>query len=130
MFVRLVTSEQDAHSRQRQGVFQFAYALDRSGVLTDVESRRLASILDWFETNLPLPRESGIAPKAIFWFKPGAETMVLRLWRLAEFVREHGAGANLLRTTRPGYIRYEDEIQVAAVPFRDTFRMRMSRFRR
>jgi hypothetical protein len=27
----------------------------------------------------------------------------------------------MVRTQRPGFVVYEDEIQVAAVPFRDTF---------
>lgn len=27
----------------------------------------------------------------------------------------------VVRTARPGFVVYEDEVQVAAVPFRDTF---------
>ena len=40
--------------------------------------------------------------------------------RLAEVVRRCGHAVTELRTLRPGYIVYEDELQVIAEPFRDT----------
>ena len=36
-------------------------------------------------------------------------------------VREHGPAVEIVKTRRPGYILYEDDHQVAAIPFRDTF---------
>jgi len=35
----------------------------------------------------------------------------------------------VVRTKRPGFVVYQDDIQVAAVPFRDTFRREPVRLR-
>jgi hypothetical protein len=36
-------------------------------------------------------------------------------------LRRNGVFTFRVRTARPGFILYEDAVQVAAVPFRDTF---------
>jgi hypothetical protein len=35
-------------------------------------------------------------------------------------LERHGVRTEVLRTDRPGYVVYEDEYQVAAIPFRGT----------
>jgi hypothetical protein len=48
--------------------------------------------------------------------------LVRRVWKLAEAVKKLGIAAAIIKTRRPGYVLYEDDYQVAAIPFRDTFR--------
>ena len=127
MFLRLVTNKRDAGSHQSQGVFMFAYALLKDGDLSPEEAGRLKAILVRFEENLPLPDRSRLDARAIFWFKEHLGEFARRVWELAEFVTVQGLPTEIVRTTRPGYIVFEDDFQVAAVPFRDTYRARKKR---
>lgn len=122
MYLRLVTTLRDADSHQNQGVFQLAYDLYENGDLGPDEVRSLKSVLLWFERNLPTPDRSRLDTRAIFWFKADAVEAARRVWELAEVVKRHGLAAEVVKTTRPGYLVYEDDYQVAAIPFRDTFR--------
>jgi hypothetical protein len=45
---------------------------------------------------------------------------LIRLRRAAGLLDGAGVPVLELRTTRPGYILYEDDFQVVALPFRDT----------
>ena len=120
-YLRLVTTEIDSASLRRQGVFGPSYALYRSGDLPAHEYEQLKDGLHWFEQNLPLPDRSKIHPRAIFWFKTGASDLLNHLWRLARILRGHAYEIELIKTTRPGYVVYEDDLQLAAIPFADTF---------
>ena len=71
---------------------------------------------------LAAPDRSKLDTRAIFWFKADAGEVASRVWELAKIVTRRGVGAEIVKTSRPGYIVYEDNLQVAAIPFRDTFR--------
>jgi hypothetical protein len=122
MYLRLVTNQEDADSRQGAGVFQIAYDLYEGGDLDHDETVTLKAALRWFEKHLPTPDRAKLDARAIFWFKAQAVEAARRVWELAEVVKRHGVEAEILKTSRPGYIVYEDDLQVAAIPFRDTFR--------
>ncbi len=44
-----------------------------------------------------------------------------RMWRLVCLVEHEGIPVRVYRTRRPGIVVYSDNLQVAAVPWRDTF---------
>ena len=67
-------------------------------------------------------RRRGAAPRAICWYKDSATEHVRRMWALARVLRTHGVAIKMLKTSRPGYIVYEDEFQVCAEPFRGELR--------
>jgi hypothetical protein len=52
--------------------------------------------------------------------KADAAEHAARLRALTVLLQRHGFVTQVLWTRRPGYVVYEDEYQVAAVPFRDT----------
>jgi len=56
---------------------------------------------------------------AICWFKDTAHGYIDRMRRLAALLDASGVHTRMITTRRPGCIVYEDEHQVAAVPFRD-----------
>jgi hypothetical protein len=118
MCLRFVVTQRDGRRSPRQGVFGPAYDLLRGAMLSATEDERLREILDWFEENLPLPDRSKLDPGAIFWFKPGGDRSVKRIWDLVEFLKEHSFHVELIKTRRPGRVCYEDDHQVAATPFR------------
>jgi hypothetical protein len=106
-------------SRQQMGIIQAAYRLRDSGGLAVEDLAALLAITRWLNRNVDAPDDPD--PRAIFWFKPAASEARRVLWDLAQLLRAHGYLVELLKTDRPGRLVYEDELQVAAIPFRDTF---------
>src|SRR4051812_25854885 len=117
MYLRFATPREDKDSHQSLGVFQAAYDLLHGGDLAPDATERLKESLGWFETYLPIPDRSILKERAIFWFRAEAETadLVRRVWGLANLLSRYATRAELIRTTRPGFILYEDSCQVAAV---------------
>jgi hypothetical protein len=104
------------------GVFACAYCLKRTQSLNADQTAILKGILRYLGANLPHP-ERLHKSKAIFWFK--LQNQDLDVWNallnLVEFLRLHKVRVEWITTDRPGYVVYEDEWQVAAMPFNDTF---------
>ena len=42
------------------------------------------------------------------------------MWTLVRILREHGITVTKITTDNPGYVAYEDEYQVVAIPVADT----------
>ena len=111
------------NSHQRMGVFQVAYQLVDAGEISLEYSCRLELSLWWFERHLTIPDRSKLDRRAIFWFKTDAQECIRQVWRLTRWLRVCEVHAEVVRTVRPGYVVYQDDFQVAAIPFRDTFRI-------
>ena len=110
-------------------MFHVAYDLLADADLTSHEARSLKDALSWFEKNLPVPDRSRLQPRAIFWFKGDAKESARKVWELTELLGDQGRRVEMIRTSRPGALVYEDTYQVAAIPFRDTFQARTERRR-
>lgn len=120
-YIRLIVPRIDLGSRRESGLFGPAYDLLYDERLPRHDHVRLEEAVRWFEEHLPLPDRSRLRPRAIFWFQARAETMIRRFWKLASILREFDHDVRMLKTRRPGYRVYEDDFQVAAIPFQDTF---------
>ena len=125
-FVRFVVHTKDEDSGRRTGIFQAAAALRDSAELTREERSRLDEIRGWFGQHLAKPDRLSLSAKpnkkaqAISWFKESAIEHITRIRAMLLILKSHGVVVEAVRTTRPGYIVYEDEHQVAAYPFADT----------
>jgi hypothetical protein len=126
--VRFVTPEIHEESHHATGVFQAAYGLLREGKLFEHEVTQVRETLDWFSENLEKPaRFTKSKPpyyrkkqRAISWFRSSATKHLSKLRELVTVLENHQIPVRIIKTTRPGYIVYEDEIQVVSEPFRDT----------
>ncbi len=122
-FVRFVTHETDEVTGERIGFFKAAYALRRSGKLSAAEHETLSEHLDWFGDELDVPgrfhRSSNpnAHGKGLSWYKPGALEHLRR--SRAILVERNGVMSEMLTTLRPGYLLYEDDHQICAIPFAD-----------
>jgi hypothetical protein len=125
MFVRFVVPVRDEESRCLTGVFQAAFDLGDRGLLDTHELRRFDAIREWFNLRLPAPdrfarsRGRQAHRRAVCWFKADALEHLGKVRELTALLGRHGVQVRRLRSARPGYVLYEDEYQVAAVPFRD-----------
>lgn len=119
-YIRLIVPRLDRDSRRESGLFGPAYDLLEGQCLPRHDHERLEELVMWFEQHLPPPDRSRLRPRAIFWFRSRAETMIKQFWKLAGVLRELDHEVRLLKTSRPGYVLYEDDYQVGAIPFHDT----------
>ena len=58
--------------------------------------------------------------RGLSWFKAEATAELAKIEELAAFVGQYGYFIERLTTDRPGYIIYEDDVQIVADPFSDT----------
>jgi len=126
VYLRLSIREKDNVSGVGMGLFTAMGILNDKHVLLEHESELYAETLRWFAKNLPVPKVlSGgrhhNRPGAISWFKATATEHIHRMRQFAQILEAHGVAVAQHATSRPGRIVHEDEFQIAAIPFRDTF---------
>ncbi len=128
MFLRFVTTELHRESHQELGVFQAAYRLRDKGSLSQSEELLLKKVSGWFNANLEKPKRFTSAKppyyrkrqNGISWFKDSAREHIGKMREMVALLEHHDVSVRMIKTTRPGYVVYEDEFQVVAVPFADS----------
>jgi len=129
--IRFAGKERDPNSGQPLGIFQLAADMINHRRLPAGDHRRLSGLRAWFNANLTQPRRFSHwkdgwrrssygwqrRPIAISWFRSDAIDCVKYAETMADLLRTHGVEVDRLTCTNPGYITYEDDLQVVAVPF-------------
>lgn len=129
--IRFAGRENDPASGQPIGIFQLAADVANSRRLPPTDHRRLITLRAWFNANLAQPRRFSHwkdgwrhsaygwrrQPIAISWFRSDATQCLKYAEAMADLLRTHGVEVERLTCTNPGYITYEDDLQVVAVPF-------------
>lgn len=122
-YVRFANSSRLASHDGVAGVFRAAHLLEEHGALAEHERVWLAESDRWFAEHLRAPTQLALRggyrqPKiALCWFKDTAQEHLLWIRSLVALLKEHGVVVRECGSAQPGYIVYEDEYQVAAVPF-------------
>lgn len=117
-YVRFRTSIRAVDSATSLGVFRAVGRLIDSDALDPWSAERAEETCKWFNAHLTVPRLQPSERRAVFWFRAEHRRMVQRLWNLTWILREHGVMVELIHTTNPGKVCYEDPFQVAAIPWR------------
>jgi hypothetical protein len=126
VFVRFVITRLDADSGRRQGLFRAAKELQRCNNLSSEDNQHLEVLFSWFNRHLQMPTRLSLSSRphrkaqAISWFKGEATLYVSKMREFKTILERNGIDVEIVTTTRPGYIVYEDRCQVAAYPFADT----------
>src|SRR5689334_20494220 len=126
MYIRFSVTERDDVSGIGRGLFTALGVLSNRGALLEHEIELYQSTLKWFEKNLAVPRVLAgsnyhNSPGAVSWFRDSATQHIYHMRQLAQILESHDIAVTQFATTRPGKVEYEDEYQIAAIPFRDTF---------
>ena len=108
-------------------MFHAVHRLLDEGILYEHELVVVRETLDWFDKNLKEPNRftkskrpfSGKKRRAISWFRSSASAHLARIRELIAVLENHQVMVRIIKTTRPGYVVYEDEFQVVSEPFRD-----------
>jgi hypothetical protein len=125
MYIRFVISALNESSGRREGLFQAAATLRESSMLSDYELEQLDELRSWFNVHLERPSRFSRSRRsqhgeAISWFKDSATGHIARMHEFCRILGEHGIRTHMITAARAGYVVYEDEHQVAAVPFAET----------
>lgn len=119
MLLRFTMSWRHWTSHVEAGIFHDAYELLECEWLPGYDWARLRALLDWFNDHLERPdtfwrRKS--TRSAACWFRPTALAHIRHAREMALILDEHGYLVQCRKTRQPGYVVYEDEHQVVAVP--------------
>jgi hypothetical protein len=128
MYLRFVVTHIDEDSERMVGVFHAVWDLRVRGLLYPDEEDQHDALRHWFSWWLRRPTRFTVAKppywrkknKAICWFRDSAETHIWQIWGMVAILQDHGVPVHMLKAKRVGYVVYEDEYQVAAVPFAET----------
>jgi hypothetical protein len=87
----------------------------------------LNRLFEWFNDRLPLPSKysrtrnaSHKDSRCLAWFKDSASDCLGFAREVTEILRQHDVIVETIVTDRPGFIVYEDEVQIVAEPFSET----------
>lgn len=119
MLLRFEGYDLDQRTQCGIGVFQIAYRLVRDDV-EDYLRSELRSCLTWFEQHLAGPDRiyrPGKSRYAISWFRETATEHIAVARRMVAAIEWADVLVEQLSTGEPGYVVYEDDEQVVAVPF-------------
>ena len=126
MYLRFAVNTKDQDSGRRLGLFHVIRELCEAKLVSAFEEQQLLTIRDWFNENLERPdaftrsRKPHAKGSAISWFKDSAKEHLAKMYELVAILEAHGVGVEVIRTSRPGYVVYEDMHQVIAEPYADT----------
>ncbi|GAA2435125.1 hypothetical protein [Streptomyces macrosporus] len=105
------------------GIFFLVNGLAREGRLTEAQERFRRAANAWYDAAYANPAEvdptvydPAVNPGAVAWFKTSARHLIERVDGYLEILDAHGVAYRCLRSSDPGRIVYEDEVQVVAVP--------------
>lgn len=127
IYIRLVIDKNDEDSGRKMGLFMAMQQLRDNNELYDYEEELVSQLHSWFNIYLDAPpvqaSESNYykTPMAISWFKSTASKHISKMREFGHILEAHNIYVTELKTERPGKILYEDNYQIAAVPFKDTF---------
>jgi hypothetical protein len=124
VFLRFTSTNRHPQSDFNAGVFWAAHRLQERSDLSEETQNQLAAILKRLEDAIPKPSRftrtqnaSHKRTRGLSWIKSSATELVSDLHRLAGLLRQNDVPVEVLKTSHPGYIVYEDSIQVVAEPF-------------
>jgi len=121
MYLRFVVGPDNADHRQLTGVITEARLLRDNGDLHDFENSWLEDQFYWFNVNVPVPpyAKNDWPKDCAAWFKNNefAAEAIKRIWEFVNLLKENGKNVRVLKSRAPGYIWYEDELQVVVTEF-------------
>ena len=114
MFVRFVVPYRHPGSEPQRSVLAELHRLEEEGELLSHEADRFRESENWLARHLP---RADAPEEAVRWLRVTASEPVSCMRALAAILETRGIPVQEMLTNNPGEIVYEDDHQVAAVPF-------------
>lgn len=129
MYLRFVTEKRTSHGGRREGFFQAAEEAVDNPETPGFSVDRINDYRGWFGAHLAVPDRFNrgsvrtgrrATTTGISWFRPEATEHIENAFALCAILQDLGYPISVLKTTRPGFIIYQDAHQIVAEPFADT----------
>lgn len=119
MYLRFQTKVPCEDSGKPTGILVAAHQLRDSNRISIEDENWLREYLKYFNDHLKVPAclKNQEHRRGISWFKEGSK-MIDRVWNLRAFLEEQDLFIDVISTTEPGSIIYEDGHQIVAKPVR------------
>ncbi|MGD6748534.1 hypothetical protein [Streptomyces sp. BH105] len=121
-YVRFQSAVSDERG-QFKGVFGLVNNLARNGRLTAEQDRFRSESNAWYDAAYTDPStvdpgvyDPAVNPGATAWFKPSACHLIERVAGYLEILSAHGVDCRAVRSTDPGRVIYEDDVQIVVLP--------------
>lgn len=125
MYLRFTTQFINPYGELETGIFMaLKYLRDDHALTKDEHVNKLKELSGWFSRNLDKPtRFSNGTSKfnanvSLSWFKDSAKEHIKKIQDLIEIAEQYDIIIDRIASKNPGYIVFEDEYQVSAVPFK------------
>jgi hypothetical protein len=97
-------------------------------VLADYEYGALIETMRWFDAHLKDPFDyrldpASLADKSICWFRSSAHEHLAKAWEIVAILEARDIFVWTIKCDQPGYVIYQDEVQVLAYPSTDVRRL-------
>jgi len=125
MYLRFTTQFINPYNELETGIFMaLKFLRDDHSTTKDEDVKKLKQLSVWFDKNLDKPtRFSNASNKSpanvsLSWFKDSAKEHIQKIHELIEILEQYDFVVERLATKNPGYIVFEDEFQISAIPFK------------
>ena len=113
-FVRLSIDSTDPSSGHPQGILRATSAIEDDPRLSGFDRTKLKRAIRWFNRHLHAPKLWD--RRAVFWFRLEATSFREQAWPIVRVLQICGHSVWMTTSTSPGWIIYQDDLQIAAVP--------------
>jgi len=125
MYLRFTTQFINPYNEPETGIFMaLKFVRDDHPTATDEDVSKLKLLSGWFDQHLDKPdRFSNASNKnpaniSLSWFKDSAKDHIQKVQELIKILERYDLVVERFSSKSPGYIVYEDEYQVSAIPFK------------
>ena len=125
MYLRFITQFINPYNESETGIFMaLKYVRDDYPFAQDDDILKLKLLTGWFNECLDKPTKFSNATNkspakvSLSWFKDSAKEHIQKIHELIEILERYDFIVDRITTQNPGYIVYEDEFQVSAIPFK------------
>jgi len=125
MYLRFTTQFINPYNEPETGVFMaLEYLREDHPTVQDEDVSKLKSLTAWFSQNLDKPTKFSNASNknpasiSLSWFKDSAKEHIQKIHELIEILERYDFIVERFASKNPGYVVYEDEYQVSAIPFK------------
>lgn len=125
MYLRFTAQFINPYGELETGIFMaLKYLRDDHSLTKDEDIKKLKELSGWFNQNLEKPARFSKgtsklnANVSLSWFKDSAKEHINRIQYLIEIAERYDILIERIASKNPGYIVFEDEYQVSAVPFK------------
>jgi len=125
MYIRFTTQFINQYGEPETGIFMaLKYLRDDHSLTKDEDINKLKELSGWFNKNLEKPTRFSKgtsklnADVSLSWFKDSAKEHIKKIQDLIEIAEQYDIIIDRIASRSPGYIVFEDEYQVSAVPFK------------